>query len=255
MNKRFGLKSFLKKLFHSKSLNELNTGENESTEIQQYDVFISKKTEDCIMAKEVCAFLERNGFRCFISERELPTKGNANYYQTIDEALEHSTNLVVICSRAEYLRSKWVQHEWQAFSNELLSSHRLGNIITIRGKNVNRDEIPFTLRNLELIDWTDYKNRLLAYIVKSNEKSNLTPNTSTLIENTTKLRYSDAFMLGLRIGNHGLASVGGTATSADIDEMKNLLSEWNLPNEKVEPLLCPGRGMDFLNSVIDVIGE
>ena len=143
--------------------------ENANSNLISYDVFISKKTEDSSMAKDVCLFLEQNGISCFISERDLPSKGNTNYYQIIDDALEHSTNLVVVCSQASYLKSKWVQHEWQAFSNELLSSNRAGNIITIRGDRVERKDIPFTLRNLELLDWHNYRHYLLSYIIRSHD--------------------------------------------------------------------------------------
>ena len=71
----------------------------------------------------------------------------------------------------------------------------------------------------------------------------------------SNLRYSDAFMLGLRKGNYGLASHSGKATSDDINDMKSQLSAWYLPRNKVDPLLRPGMGMDFLNSIIDIIGE
>lgn len=244
------LRQLLKKIFHSTSKESI-TDYKGSKVIEGYDVFISKKTEDSDMAMDVCSFLECNGFKCFISERELPSNGNANYYQTIDEALEHSTNLVVVCSKAEYLNSKWVQHEWQAFSNELLSSHRSGNIITIRGDKVVREDIPFTLRNLELLDWHNYKDYLLAFIVREDNSFKKSYNST----NNQVLGYSDAFMLGIRIGDYGLKSVGGKVSNTDIREMNELLEKWNLPKEKIEPLLQPGKGMAFLNGVIDIFEE
>ncbi len=250
----FGFK-FWKKIFRSETYVIDNTANDESMSEEYYDVFISKKTEDSEMAEEVCAFLESNGLKCFVSERDLPNNGNVNYYQVIDKALENSTNLVLVCSRAEYLETRWVQHEWQAFCNELLSSHgRSGNIITIRGEQVQRNDIPYTLRNLQLIEWRDYKNLLLSYIVKKdlslNDIKNIKDHSRSMVAS-----YSDAFMLGLQFGNFGLASVGGSATLNDVNRMKKLLSDWDIPDDEVEPLLQLGKGMDFLNSIIDTIGK
>lgn len=234
--------NFLKKIFGRKILPS-NDSVKKFPYAPFYDVFISKKTEDSKMAKEICDFLENNGLRCFISERELPSEGNTNYYQTIDKALECSTNMVVVCSRAEYLESEWVKHEWQTFSNELISSKKPGNIITIRGRDVQRENIPFTLRNLELIDWNDYKTCLLPYIVRRNRKDN------------KKQPYSEAFMLGMNIGKYALDNMKGYLGAQDINNMKNKLANWNLPMDIVDPLLQLGMGMDFLNSIIDIVED
>ena len=139
----------------------------------KYDVFICKKSEDVALAEEILHYLEDNNYTCFLSERNLPDIGDSNYYGKIDEALDQSKNMIVVCSDANYLNTPWVRHEWQSFSNEKMSSSDRGNVVTIITSNVKREDVPFTLRNLELIQWDSYKRNLLSYIVATNNAKRL----------------------------------------------------------------------------------
>lgn len=166
---------------------------------KKYDVFLCKNSQDVNIAKEICKFLESNELSCFLSERDCPHSGQPNYYQTIDEALDNSTNLIVICSKPSLLNSEWVKHEWQSFSNELLSSKGKGNLITIITRSVSRNDLPYTLRNLELIFYDDYKTKLLYYIKKANSEDSVR-NQERQDGYTCKL--SDAFSLGINVACH-----------------------------------------------------
>jgi len=129
-----------------------------------YDVFISKKSEDTAIAKKLCCFLEAHGLRCFESDRNLAAIGDSDYSAIINEALDKSYHLVVICSDPEYFKSRWVKHEWSSFANEKRSGGKKGNIITIKADSIDRQDVPYELRALEMFNLSDYKDKILPYL-------------------------------------------------------------------------------------------
>lgn len=129
-----------------------------------YDVFISKKSEDTAIAQNLCRFLEAHGLRCFESDRNLADIGDSDYSAIINEALDKSYHLVVICSDSGYFNSKWVKYEWSSFANEKRSGGDKGNIVTIKADSIDRQSVPYELRSLEMFNFSDYKNRILSYL-------------------------------------------------------------------------------------------
>lgn len=134
------------------------------TPADYYDVFISKKSEDNALAEEVRIFLERHGLRCFESDYTLKAIGDSEYSKVINDALEKSHHLVVLCSKPEYLQSKWVMYEWSSFANEKRSGGNKGNIFTIKADHIKRNDIPWELRQNEVHNLSDYKKAILNYI-------------------------------------------------------------------------------------------
>ena len=82
------------------------------------DVFLSRKSQDAALAKQLYDFLTAKGLRVFDSAYSLPELGNADYQQAIDHALETCTHMIVVGSSAEYICSSWVDAEWRLFINE-----------------------------------------------------------------------------------------------------------------------------------------
>ena len=58
----------------------------------------------------------------------------------------------MIADNINKISSGWVKYEWTAFLNEKLSGRKDGNILTVITDNMNIDELPFTLRQFEVIN-------------------------------------------------------------------------------------------------------
>lgn len=129
--------------------------QEEYDELEKYNVFISHKSEDYKIAKEVHNTLSNSGLKVFLSEIELPAIANTDYIAEINKALNNSQNLVVIADKVEKINSGWVKYEWSSFINENLSGRKDGNIITITTDNININELPYMLRQYEVISIKD----------------------------------------------------------------------------------------------------
>ncbi len=121
----------------------------------QYEIFISKKSEDFLIAKKVYDFLTEKGYRVFLSEVSLPAIGSSEYMKAIDEALEHAKHLIVIGTKAENLLSGWVEAEWRVFINEKRSGRKSGNIITVVPVDTSINILPMSLRYYEVIPFSE----------------------------------------------------------------------------------------------------
>lgn len=134
---------------------------------EYYDVFISHKTEDVGMAKELYDFLVSKGLNVFLSEMTLSAVGQARYKKTIDNALEASEHMIVVGSREEYIKSQWVEYEWDTFINELLAGRKQGNIVTVIGKGLSVAQLPISLRQYEALPFSgDEFKRVYNYVSK-----------------------------------------------------------------------------------------
>ena len=121
----------------------------------QYAIFISKKSEDFLLAKEVYDYLTKKGHCVFLSEESLQATGSAEYMKAIDEALEQANHLIVVGTKPEYFLSGWVEAEWRVFINEKRSGRKSGNIVTIIPADVSLDNLPMSLRYYEVIPFSD----------------------------------------------------------------------------------------------------
>lgn len=136
----------------------------ELAQIDRVDVFISHKSEDVRIAKAVYDLLTEHGYCAFLSEISLPAVSNADYVAEIDSALDKAQNLVVIADSAEKVESGWVKYEWSSFSNEKRSGRKRGNLITVVTENISIDELPFALRQSEVVP-VSHMAELLPFIV------------------------------------------------------------------------------------------
>jgi TPR repeat protein len=145
---------------------------------QHYDVFISRKSQDAPLAKELYDFLTSKGLRVFDSEHSLPELGNADYQKAIDQALDSCTHLIVLGSSVEHITSPWVEAEWRLFINEKRSGYKTGNILSVVAKTLNLRSLPASLRYYEAIvlEKTNFE-RILAYVKPLDE--NLSNNIDT----------------------------------------------------------------------------
>lgn len=136
-------------------------------EEKKYDVFISCKSEDYPLAKEVYDFLMYHGLTTFLASESLRKTGNTQYLAEIEDALEVCKHLVVFCTNPDYAKSRWVMEEWHMFRNEKLSGRKNGNILTIIADAIDIKSLPIGLRGYEVIKLSDYKKNILNYLKDS----------------------------------------------------------------------------------------
>lgn len=110
----------------------------------QYDVFISCKSEDYPFARKVYQFLREQNYNVFLADTELRKKGNADYGEIIDEALDSATHMVIVATQPEYIMSAYVKSEWRTFIEEKKFGRKKGNIFTLIEFSIS--ELPFSLR-------------------------------------------------------------------------------------------------------------
>lgn len=145
--------------------------------MKQYDVFISSKSEDYEYAREIYTFLVNNGIGVFFADEELKNNGSSEYSESIDQAIDASTHMIVFASKIDYINSTWVKSEWRAFTNEIRSGRKKGNIITIL-KDIQANSLPLVLRNYQSISYTNYQESILNYIITNNNVNSTLPNSS-----------------------------------------------------------------------------
>ena len=134
----------------------------------KYDVFISCKSEDYNIGRQVYEFLTNYrglNISVFMADRELRKRGNADYGTVIDEALDSSTHLIIVASNADYLKesSTYVYEEWHTFVEEIRSGRKKGNIMTIFTDDVDLKDVPIALRNRQSFPFTEYSS-IVSYL-------------------------------------------------------------------------------------------
>lgn len=132
----------------------------------KYDVFISCKSEDYDFAGKVYDFLTSKGIHVFLASKELDNLAEAAFSQTLDEAIDGSSHMIVIASDIRYLDSRWVRHEWRTFSNDVKSGFRKGNLITILGPGADLKDLPASLRYQQSFTFNNYQKHILPYLSK-----------------------------------------------------------------------------------------
>lgn len=130
----------------------------------KYNVFISSKSEDYHLAEQVYNFLKENGLKVFLASRELDRLGEAQYADAIDEALDHTTHMIVVASSVEHIKSKWVKSEWSTFSNDLKSGYRSGNLLNVLTKDIKLKDLPASIRHNQSFTFENYKEHILSYL-------------------------------------------------------------------------------------------
>ena len=144
--------------------------------MKQYDVFISSKSEDYEYAREIYTFLVNNGISVFFADEELKNNGSSAYSESIDQAIDASAHMIVFASKIDYINSTWVKSEWRAFTNEIRSGRKKGNIITIL-KDIRANSLPLVLRNYQSFPYVNYQESILSYIVSNNDVKSTLPNS------------------------------------------------------------------------------
>lgn len=137
----------------------------------RYDVFISYKSEDHKIAMSLNQYLVSQGLSVFFSQVSLGEHGNSEYSKIIDEALEVTSNMIVVATKMEYLTRGWVQYEWSSFANDLKCGYKTGNLITLLGPDIKLSELPLGLRHRQSFSIKSYTTDGLINYVKGGERA------------------------------------------------------------------------------------
>ena len=139
-----------------------------------FDVFISHKTEDFDIAKDVYHFCHQNMLNPFLDKITLPELAESEYEKAIFMALDHSTHFIVVLSDLEYMNSRWVGVEMDTYYHERLEGRKPnGNYIMIVTDDVyqaimdsNKQVLPIQFRKCEIMRVNEYKKAILTYLTK-----------------------------------------------------------------------------------------
>lgn len=132
---------------------------------KKYDVFISSKSEDYPIAREIYTFLEGQGYRVFFAEKSIPLGADSVFKKTIDSALDAAQNMIVVGSDAAHLSEGWVHYEWNTFAVEILSGRKSkSNILTVLNDTVSINDIPIGLRSCQNLPISSYKDTICEYL-------------------------------------------------------------------------------------------
>ncbi|GEO08293.1 hypothetical protein SAE01_07890 [Segetibacter aerophilus] len=135
------------------------------TERFKYDVFICHKSADFEIAKKLYDYLTSKSKTVFLSEVSLPKLGSSEFMRRIDEAIEYSKHMIVICSNPQYLLSGWVESEWRMFINEKRSERKNGNFFTIIANEYTIESLPISIRQYEIFAYSQSSLEMsLSYI-------------------------------------------------------------------------------------------
>ncbi len=132
----------------------------------EYDVFLSYKSEDEVLAKKVYDYLVQTGKEVFFAKETLPQLGESEYEEMIFDAIDKSKHMILIGSNPEYLKTSWVKDEWSTFNNEIREGRKKGNLILLLSDDIaaNKGSLPGQLRQKEIVKMSEFRTRLLSYL-------------------------------------------------------------------------------------------
>lgn len=187
-------------------------------------VFISYKnsddenmTDDAKIADALYADLCKLGVKTFYSNVTLIETGSSLYKEAIEHALDESVILILIGTKIDYIKSKWVKYEWSSFHEDILAENKPnGIIIPYISEDIQRAEKPRPLRDLE------------TFLIEKNSLEELTAFVMNYLK-TRELLYedSDPTIYEMGIGEHS----NYRAISADERKIIEIQSQLTLDTD------------------------
>jgi predicted ATPase len=139
----------------------------------RFDVFISRKSEDVYFSNEIYQYLTAQGFDVFDSSYSLDKIGESEYGKVIYQTIPEAKNFILVGSSIENINSKWVHDEWNLFLDSKRKEDSKRNIILVVTDDIEISEIPSELKVYEVIKFSNFKNRILNYLVKNKYETNI----------------------------------------------------------------------------------
>lgn len=131
---------------------------------QEFDVFISCKSEDYRKGEEVYKFLLTNGYNPFIASKSLRQIAEDKYSPVISEVIDTCRHMIVFASDIRYVNTPYVRSEWEMFCNEVKAGRKNGKLLTIIDNPKLGPLLPIDLRCREVLSIADYKIDICKYL-------------------------------------------------------------------------------------------
>ncbi len=143
-----------------------------SRSTNNYDVFISYKSEDSDLAKVVYNYFKENMVEAFWSKVSLPELSKSEYEDNIYKALAYSKHFVVVLSDLSYMESNWVKAEMTMFHREINEGRKTNSnfiiLVTdeLYGRIIsgNKEDLPIQYRGYQIVKMSEFRITLLKYI-------------------------------------------------------------------------------------------
>lgn len=132
-----------------------------------YDVFISHKSADDVLADKVYEYLKNCGFEVFCDHHTLGELRDSNYDKRVMEALKRSKHLILVSSSPDYIKDGWVYNEWHHFYNDKRENRRNGNLIMVLSDDLlpRKSELPYELQDeYDIIKTSEFRDRINNYL-------------------------------------------------------------------------------------------
>lgn len=156
---------------------------------KKYDVFISCKSEDYPLGRQIYNFLSNKGVTVFLADKNLRKLGISDYGRVIDDAIEGSTHMLVVSSSDKYIMrdtSPYVYYEWHTFSEEIKSGRKQGNLMTVLTEQSLMSKLPIALRNNQSFPFSFFTD-VLPYISAGIELADSqSQSVNTVVNSKTK---------------------------------------------------------------------
>ena len=144
-------------------------------------VFISHAYTDEPLVKKIADGLEEAGLEVWDATREvLP---GANWTDEVARALKESKAMVVLLT-ADALRSSWVRREIEYALGEQNYRERLISVLASDPGELKKEDIPWILRHLHLIDMGEYGEeegiKQIAQAILENDIASSSPTSASI---------------------------------------------------------------------------
>ena len=139
----------------------------------KYDVFISYKHENEDIARRIYSYCEMHHISPFLDFKTLPNLSKSEYEEAIMNALENSKHFIVVLTELSQLNSHWINLEMRVFEHEMSEGRKdNANFLFVVSDQVfeeiiasNKRCIPIQYRAFEIMQITDYREKLSNYLV------------------------------------------------------------------------------------------
>jgi hypothetical protein len=128
-------------------------------------VFISANSKDYGHADYVYQFLKNRGVDAFFCRHSLTEAGKSKFKDTIDQALDACSHLVLVTSSVENTESSWVKYEINLFTGEQIRrGERGGQLVTVRTDALDESKLAIALRQYQILDYHTELEQLPSYL-------------------------------------------------------------------------------------------
>lgn len=142
----------------------------------EYDTFICCKvtneegnnTQDSMNALKIYHELKDGGYKPFYSEEVLKNFVGDDYEANILYALYSSGSMLVVCSKDDYLQTKWVKNEYTRFITLMEENEKQRGSIAFVYSGTPIEEFPGIQGKVQGIDFSKYNalNQILSFVEK-----------------------------------------------------------------------------------------